>query len=180
MQIKLSKKYRSLDFLLTFIAAIWIVHAVTLIIPLQQYGLRPRTVSGLVGILTAPFLHSGFPHLFANTLGLLTFGGIYALFERKKASFLIWEIIFFQGALLWLFGRSCNHIGASGLIFGLFGYLLLAGWFQKKITSLIVSLIVLFLYGGTLFGVLPSQPGISWEGHLFGFIVGCVEAKIKA
>lgn len=175
----LRKYLDSLKLLLAFIAALWVVYIITLFIPLQQYGLRPRTISGLIGIFTSPFFHVGFYHLIANTLGLFTFGILFAALEKENALLLMTEIVILQGVLLWLFGRSGNHIGASGLIFGLFGYLLLVGYFHRQIKSVIASLLVLFLFGGTIFGILPTNPGVSWEGHLYGFIVGCVEARMK-
>jgi len=76
------------------------------------------------------------------------------------------------GLLTWLWGRSANHIGASGLIFSLWGYLLLSGWFSRKIKYILVSLILMFFYGGMIFSVLPGKASVSWEGHLFGFIAG--------
>ncbi len=80
------------------------------------------------------------------------------------------------GSLTWLMGRSAIHIGASGVIFSLFSYLLLAGWFSRKIKYIVVSIALIFFYSGMIFGVLPSTPGVSWEGHLFGFIAGIIVA----
>jgi membrane associated rhomboid family serine protease len=174
--------WNHMKLLLIFIAVLWGVHIFSIIfmpLDIQQYGLQPRRLSGLTGIATAPFLHANFSHLIANTVGLLTFGIIFTTLKGKHTFLLMVEIAVLQGVLLWLFGRSANHIGASGLIFGLFGYLLLAGFFQRKIHYILVSLFVLFSYGGMIFSVLPMHSCISWEGHLFGFIVGGVEAKLK-
>jgi membrane associated rhomboid family serine protease len=85
-----------------------------------------------------------------------------------------------SGLGVWLFGASGVHVGASGLIFGYLGFLLLRGYFERNFPSILLSLIVGFLYGGAIWGVLPTQPGISWEGHLFGFIGGVLAARLLA
>ena len=158
----------------------WAVYVLSLFVPLQRFGLVPRTMWGLIGILASPFLHANIYHLYANTMGLLIFGIIFAFLENRNTPYLIIEIIILQGTALWLFGRNGNHIGASGLIFGLFGYLLLIGYFRKQFKFIIVSLGILIFYGGTIEGILPTQADISWDGHLFGFCVGCLEAKYRA
>jgi membrane associated rhomboid family serine protease len=169
--------------LLIFIAILWGVYAISVIfmpLNIQQYGLQPRKISGLIGIATSPFLHAGISHLMANTVGLLTFGVIFTAIEGKSSFLLMLEIVVLQGILLWMIGRSANNIGTSGLIFGLFGYLLFLGYFQRKFRYILVSLFVLFSYGSMVFGVLPASPHISWEGHLFGLFVGGAEAKMKS
>ncbi|MEE8397505.1 MAG: rhomboid family intramembrane serine protease [Desulfobacterales bacterium] len=177
---KTTRFFGSLKFVFAVVLLLWTVHIVTLFVPLQQFGLIPRKLNGLIGILTAPFLHANFYHLYANTIAILTFGIIFALLEKKNTATLVIEITILQGIALWLFGRTGNHIGASGLIFGLFGYLLLVGYFQRQLKFIIVSLGVLVFYGGTLFGVLPTNARISWEGHLYGFLAGCLVAKYSS
>jgi membrane associated rhomboid family serine protease len=174
--------FNNLKFLLIFIAILWGVYAISLIfmpLNIQQYGLQPRKISGLIGIATSPFLHAGISHLIANSLGLLIFGAIFTAIKGKNSFQLMIEIAVLQGILLWTFGRSANHIGVSGLIFGLFGYLLFLGYFQQKFKYVLISLFVLFSYGSMILGVLPASPGISWDGHLFGFFIGGIEAKMK-
>lgn len=145
---------------------------------LNFYGIIPRNPIGLRGILFAPFLHGSFYHLAANTLPFLTFGWLIML--REISDFFVVTVIaaLFSGVGVWLFGSTGLHIGASGVIFGYLGFLLLSGYFERRISSILLSLIVAFFYGGLLWGVLPSVPGISWEGHLFGFIGGVFAARL--
>ncbi|MGF1523465.1 MAG: rhomboid family intramembrane serine protease [Leptolyngbyaceae cyanobacterium] len=148
---------------------------------LAVFGIRPRNVSGLQGILWAPFLHGGFRHLIANTLPLVTLGWLVML--QETADFLIVTVIaaLVSGLGTWLIGAPASvHVGASGVVFGYFGYLLLRGWFERSAISLALSVLVISLYGGLIWGVLPIQQGISWEGHLFGFIGGGLAARLLA
>jgi membrane associated rhomboid family serine protease len=138
----------------------------------------PRTLTGLVGIPLSPFLHGSFAHLSLNTLPLVTLGGFVAL--RGTRVFLavsLW-IILLSGAAIWLLGRSAYHIGASSVIFGYFGYLVARGWYERSITALLVALLTLGLYGGIVWGVLPTRSFISWEGHLFGLLAGVLVARL--
>jgi len=147
---------------------------------LNQWGLVPRNLIGLRGILFAPFLHGGFGHLIANTLPFLTLGWL-VMARRTSDFFAVTAITMFFGGLgVWLFGRPAMHLGASGVIFGYLGFLLLRGWFEKTFGSLIFSALIGLLYGGMLWGVLPGLPGVSWEGHLFGFLAGVFAAKVLA
>ena len=175
-----SSFYEPIKSLLIFICIIWSVHFISFIFPLRQYGLVPRDLQGCVGIITAPFLHGGFSHLIVNTIGLLTFGILFSILENRRTFVILVEIALIQGILTWLFAGGGNHIGASGIIFGLYGYLLLVGLFRKKIKYVIISIFILFSYGGMIFGILPGQPHISWEAHLFGFIAGGIAAKFQS
>ncbi|MBE7383176.1 MAG: rhomboid family intramembrane serine protease [Leptolyngbya sp. SIO1E4] len=148
---------------------------------LAHYGIRPRQLNGLQGILWAPLLHGSASHLLANTIPLLTLGWLIMLQETED--FLTVTIItaFVSGLGTWLVGASTSiHIGASGIVFGYFGYLLLRGYFERSATSIALSFMVIMLYGGLIWGVLPTQQGISWEGHLFGFIGGGLAARLLA
>jgi membrane associated rhomboid family serine protease len=137
------------------------------------YGLVPRTFGGLVGIATMPFLHAGLGHLLANLSSLVVLLGFLLVFHSNKAFEVVLEVILLGGILLWLFGRSALHVGASGLVYGLAGYLIAVGFAQKRFLELIASVIVAFLYGTSLvWGLLPIRPGISWDGHLAGLIAG--------
>ena len=137
------------------------------------YGLVPRTFGGLVGIATMPFLHAGLGHLLANLSSLMVLLGFLLVFHSNKAFEVVLEVILLGGILLWLFGRSALHVGASGLVYGLAGYLIAVGFAQKRFLELIASVIVAFLYGTSLvWGLLPIRPGISWDGHLAGLIAG--------
>lgn len=149
-------------------------------IRLDQFGIIPRDSTGLRGILFAPFLHANFSHLIANTLPFVTLGWLVML-RRTTDFFIVSLISMVVGGLgTWLIGSAGLHIGASGVIFGYLGFLLFRGYFERKLTSMIMSAIVGLFYGGLLLGLLPNQPGVSWEGHLFGFIGGCIAAKMLA
>jgi len=149
-------------------------------IRLDQFGIIPRNSTGLRGILFAPFLHANFSHLIANTLPFVTLGWLVML-RRTTDFFIVSLISMVVGGLgTWFIGSAGLHIGASGVIFGYLGFLLFRGYFERKLTSMIMSAIVGLFYGGLLLGLLPTQPGVSWEGHLFGFIGGCIAAKMLA
>jgi membrane associated rhomboid family serine protease len=170
--------HEEFSYILLFIGAIWAVFFVSYFFPaLNNYGIVPRTASGLIGIPLSIFLHHDFRHLFANTVPLFI---LLALLAGSKAR--SWEIVLFVtllgSCLLWIFGRNACHIGASGLIFGLIAFLIVSGLLERRIVPLLISLIVGFFYGGTLLaGVMPQyDPKVSWEGHLCGAIAGAVVA----
>ena len=162
-----------------FVGVLWIVFLLDLLIPVDfnDLGLDPRRLTGLVGIVTMPFLHADFRHLMSNSVPLLILLTLLAG-SRAKSWEIVGETLFLGGALLWLFGRSANHIGASGLVFGLIAFLIVSGLLEKRLLPLMVSLIVGFFYGGTLFwGVLPTVgAAVSWDGHLCGAVAGTLVA----
>ena len=165
---------------LAFLAAIWIAFAVASVLPsLNDYGVKPRTLSGLVGIPAMPFLHANLQHVVSNTVPLFV---LLMLLASSKAR--LWEIVaaivLLGGALLWLFGRFANHIGASGLIFGMIGFLIVSGLVEKRLIPLAISVAVGILYGGTLLsGVVPKLGShVSWDGHLCGAIAGGIVAYV--
>jgi membrane associated rhomboid family serine protease len=146
---------------------------------LERYGIQPRHVSGLWGILAAPLLHAGWLHLTANTIPFVVLGWLVML--RKMTDFIIVTTLalLIGGLGVWLFGAPNSvHVGASGLIFGYLGYLLARGYFERSAWALLLGAAALLVYGGVLWGVLPGQPGISWEGHLFGFVGGVASARL--
>ncbi|MCL1464070.1 rhomboid family intramembrane serine protease [Argonema galeatum] len=146
---------------------------------LDIYGIIPHSTIGLRGILFAPFLHGNFFHLAANTVPFVTLGWLIML--RETSDFFIVSAItmLVSGLGVWLTAPSNSlHIGASGVVFGYLGFLLLRGYFERSIISIALSLIVGFFYGSLIWGVLPSQIGISWQGHLFGFIGGAIAARL--
>ena len=153
----------------------WLVRIADAIIPfdLNRWGLLPRSLSGLLGIGSMPFLHANFEHLLSNTVPLVILLGL-TIASRHRAWPVVVAIIIGNGVLLWLFGRPAYHIGASGLVFGLIAYLITVGIREKQMASIAIALLVGFLFGGTLItGVLPRfSSAMSWDGHLFGAISG--------
>ena len=151
------------------------------IIPIEfnKFGILPRNVNGIKGILFSPFLHGGVGHLVSNSIPLLILLTTLFYFYNKVAVRVLILSILIGGALVWIFGRSASHhIGASGVVFSLIGFLVASGIFRKNIKALLLSIFVFFMYGGVIWGVLPTQPGVSWEGHLFGFIAGIALAYL--
>lgn len=170
--------------LATFVAIFWLLEILDQFVfrgSLDIFGIIPHQVIGLRGILFAPFLHGDFPHLIANTVPFLILGWLVMLQETSDF-FVVTGLTMLVGGLgVWLFAAPGSiHIGASILIFGYLGFLLLRGYFQRNIPSILLSILVFLLYGGTIWGVLPSRPGISWQGHLFGFLGGVLAAKLIA
>jgi membrane associated rhomboid family serine protease len=135
-------------------------------------AVTPRTAGGLVGVVTAPFIHANAGHLAANLPPFLVLG--WLVLARKESQFLETAVLIaaLQGGLLWLFGRRAAHVGMSGVIFGFFGWLLGVAWFTQATTDIVVASGVLIVYGGMLLGVAPLRKESSWEGHLFGLLAG--------
>ncbi len=144
---------------------------------LDFYGIIPRSSIGLRGILFAPFLHASFAHLISNTIPFVTLGWFVMLRETRDFFLVSTIVALASGIGVWLFGAPGVHLGASGVIFGYFGFLLSRAYFERSALAIALSLAVALLYGGLLWGVLPTRIGISWEGHLFGFAGGILAAS---
>jgi membrane associated rhomboid family serine protease len=144
---------------------------------LDQYGVHPRSDEGLLGIIFAPLLHGGWTHLEGNTVPALVLGFLVlvsGIARGLAATAIIWVV---GGVGVWLVAPGNTvHLGASVLIFGWLVYLLVRGIFSRSAGEIILGLVLFFMYGGLLLGVLPGQPGISWQGHLFGSIGGALAA----
>ena len=172
----LSSLKREFKGITLFIAVIWIVFFLDLFLPLERFALFPRHLTGLPGIIFSPFLHKDFSHIFSNSVPLVTLLALLAG-SRANSAKTVGILILTSGLLLWLFGRSVPVIGASGLVFALIGFLVASGFFERRLLAIGVGLFVGFSYGGTLlFGILPGQSGISWDGHLFGAVAGVITA----
>jgi membrane associated rhomboid family serine protease len=143
-----------------------------------ELGLYPRRLSGLIGIITSPLIHAGYPHLISNSLPVFFLSAGLIYFYPESAFKVIAMIYIFTGLLVWLFARPVYHIGASGLIYGFAAFLFFSGIFKRDNRSIALALLVTFVYGGMVWGILPGQPGISWESHLFGGLTGIVCAFI--
>jgi membrane associated rhomboid family serine protease len=145
---------------------------------LDRFGIRPRQLIGLEGIVFSPFLHAGWGHLIANTIPFLLLGAAITLGSTTRFVQVTLIVGLISGLGVWLIGPGNSvHIGASGLVFGYLTYLVSRGFFARKISYLLGGLLAMALYGGVLWGLLPA-PGISWEGHLFGAIGGVAAASL--
>lgn len=167
--------------ILTLVAFCWLIFVVNNLLwngHLNSYGIIPRHLGGLLGIIWAPFLHASFEHLAANTLPLLILGAIICARNRFEFAMIAAAGTLLGGGLTWLFARSASHIGASGLIFCFFGYLASLAYFQRTFGTLILSVVCLFAYGGMLKGILPTSTAISWESHVAGLVAGIVLAWV--
>ena len=162
-----------------FVVALWVIEIVDAAMgnDLDQYGVQPRESDGLLGILFAPLLHGGWDHLSANTIPALVLAFL-VLVSGIARGLLVTAVIWLVGGIgVWLVAPSNTvHLGASVLIFGWLVYLMIRGIFTRRAGEIILDMVLFFMYGGLLLGVLPGQPGISWQGHLFGAIGGALAA----
>ena len=186
-----------LALLVAFVATLWgveLVNGLLLGHGLNDYGLSPLALpyeglsnwelsasyllGSVRGILLSPLLHGSFSHLLSNTLTLIPLGVVVAARGAKTLAGVSLFVVALGGLLVWLVGRPAVHVGASGLAFGLFGYLVARGWYERSFVSILVALVVIVLYGGMILGVLPQGGFVSWEGHLFGLIAGGMAARM--
>ena len=171
----------SLYILMAFIALIMILEVLNGSVDhaLNAYGLEPRTTAGLIGIPVSPFLHGSYLHVQSNAVALLALGTLAVIRSGDRFPWICLVIILAGGLGVWLFGRPAIHVGASGLVFGLFGYLLLRGIIDFNILSVFVALVVASVFGWMVVsGVVPTNDYVSWEGHLCGLAAGCLAAII--
>lgn len=163
------------------VAGIWVQELVDLSVfggALDTFGIDPRDPSDYWHIFTAPFLHAGLPHLIANTVPLAVLAFMSALRSVGRFLAATFVIVLVGGSLVWLLGRDATHLGASLLVFGYLAYLLGVGWWERTPAAIGIALIALLLYGGILWGVLPSGGAVSWEAHLYGFVGGLIAALL--
>jgi membrane associated rhomboid family serine protease len=168
--------------LLGLIVVLWMVHLANVVLfggDLVRWGIYPRTVRGLPGVLVHPLVHGSWTHLLSNTVGLLVLGGMVMLREPRDFWIVSGLSLVIGGIGIWLFGRAGPHIGASGIVFGYFGYLLLTGWFDRRVGAIVLSVLTFLVWGRLLLGLSPLQRGISWEGHLFGLAGGVLGAWLR-
>ncbi len=141
-------------------------------------GIYPRSLEGLTGIIFAPMIHGDFNHLISNTIPLLALSGALYFFHPQIASRVFLHAYVFTNMLVWIFGRSFYHIGASGLVYSLAAFSIFYGFFERDFKSVLISIIALFFYGGLVYGLIPANNEISWESHLMGALVGVVSAVL--
>jgi membrane associated rhomboid family serine protease len=174
---------RNLFNVLTFVGFVWLVYLINLPLrlgswTLLQYGLQPRTVPGLVGVFTMPFLHEGVDHLLGNTVPLAVLLFMLAM-TRVNARRVLICLIVLSGILIWLVGYSSPVVGASALIYALVTYLITAGLLERKAGSVVTAVLVGVLYGTLFWGLLPTAgKNIAWDSHLLGAIAGGVFAYL--
>ncbi|GAB3203207.1 membrane associated rhomboid family serine protease [Pontibacter aydingkolensis] len=145
---------------------------------LAWLGVRPRSFFGLIGIVTSPLIHGDLLHLLSNSFPLVLLSGFILYLHRKVAVKVIVLVYILSGILTWFIGRPSFHIGASGVVYGLAGFLLFNGFLRQNRSAMAVSMAILFLYSGLFYGLLPTEERISWEGHLAGFVAGLVAALV--
>ena len=174
MNLEINKFIISVFVPVSFILLLWIIKLAEVItgISLANFGLYPHKISGLVGIIAAPLLHANFSHLISNSIPVLLLSGGIIYFYPQSA-FKVFALNYLvPGIFVWFFGRPAYHIGASGLIYGFVSFLFFSGIIRRDNRSIALALIVTFLYGGIIWGVLPIDAEISWEYHLFGALTG--------
>lgn len=178
--IELEKKIfiHSLIFPAAFVFVFWIVEIIeqTTGVSFVKFGVYPLHLKGLYGILFSPFIHSNFNHLISNSIPffILLFTLIY--FYRRISYRIFFQMYILAGLCVWFSGREAWHIGASGIVYALAAFHFVSGIIRNDIRLLTISVVVVFLYGGMVWGVFPINPDVSWEGHLWGAVSGVVLA----
>lgn len=169
-----AKLSRAAYFPVMFLILIWMLHLLKVlsILNIDDYGVMPRTLSGLKGLLFTPLIHHDFNHLFNNSIPIFILGtGLFYFYSDLAPKIIFW-IWLASGLGIWLIGREAYHIGASGIVYGLASFLFFSGILRNIIRLIAMALLVIFLYGSMVWGIFPIQTDISWEGHLFGAITG--------
>ena len=163
---------------LGFVALIWLIQLLDWALDLEpaDFGVRPRQLVGLPGIFFAPLVHGGFAHLLANSPPLLVLGTAMLYLYPSAAVRVLPAVYLGTGVAVWLFARGSAHVGASGLIYGLVSYIFVAGLIRRDRRAIAASLLVCFMYGALIWGLLPIEPGVSWETHLAAALIGIVLA----
>ena len=164
--------------ILIFILFLWLIKVIDTLLPIDlgQFGIIPRTIRGLIGIIVAPLIHGNYYHLISNTAPLFVLLLSLFTFYKKQAILVVIGSVLLGGLLVWIFGRTASHIGISGLIYSLAAFRITSGIVKKDFKSLLISILVIVFYGGLVWGVFPGRFGISWEGHLFGAVAGVLIA----
>lgn len=165
---------------LVFVGVLWAVFIIDAAFGLRlgRFGLRPGSLAGLVGVFTAPLLHASFQHILSNTLPMFISMTATLYLYPNSALRVIPAVWLGSGLLAWFIGRPSLHLGASGLIYGLLAYVFVGGVLRRDLRSISVSLMVAFLYGSMIWGVLPTRPNMSWEMHLTGAVMGVLMAFV--
>jgi membrane associated rhomboid family serine protease len=178
--VTLTKRYFLDSLLFPAVAAlsILLVHAYQQVQDFDPglYGIMSRRLWGLRGIITGPLIHGSWQHVFSNAVPLFALTFVCLYFYRKVAMQAFWLIYFGTGTAVWFFARPVSHIGASGVVYGLFFFVLCNGIFRRSLRGIMISAIIMLLYSGMFMGLLPNQEGVSWESHLIGGMMGIFAA----
>ncbi|HEX9984001.1 MAG TPA: rhomboid family intramembrane serine protease [Thermoanaerobaculia bacterium] len=167
--------------LVIVIALMWVVHFLRVVLPGSVvYGIIPRTAEGLAGIVMAPFLHMNLQHLWSNTIPLAILGAVVLLRGSNQFLSIFAMTALFSGFGTWIFGSRGMHIGASGVVFGLAGFLIFRGLFERTFAALVIAIVIAVAYWQMILIGLVPQEGIGWAGHFFGFVGGAVAARTHA
>lgn len=168
----------SIVFPLGFVGVMWIVFLLQTFVGFSYkvHGIIPRKIYGLKGILTAPLLHGDIGHILSNTVPFIALSSILFVLYKRVAYGSFFMIYFLTGILVWLLAKPANHIGASGIVYGLVAFIFWTGIFRKNRKAIVLSLLVLVVYSGYFVGIVPGKEGISWESHLLGALSGIVTA----
>lgn len=163
---------------LGIVAIFWIVFFINLLLGyrLNIFGIYPRRLWGLPGILFSPFLHANFNHLFFNSIPLFVFSDFLLVYGRDKFLHISLIIILCSGLGIWLFGRKAIHVGASSLIMGYFSFLLVMAYRQPSVLTILLAIVTIYYFGALFLDLFPREKHVSWEGHLFGFLAGLIAA----
>ena len=166
--------------MLWFVVLLWVIQIASALFGLElvRYGVYPRELSGLKGVLFAPLIHGSFAHVFSNTLPLLVMGTAMLLGYPRSSKIVLPVIYFGVGLMVWLFGRASFHVGASGIAFGLLTFVFVIGALRWDKRAIALSCLVFFMYGSMIWGIFPTEPGISFESHFFGAAIGVLCAII--
>jgi membrane associated rhomboid family serine protease len=162
------------------LAVFWVVFLVNTLLggSLLVFGVIPRTIIGLRGILFAPFLHANLNHIVANSIPFVVLGWMVMLRDQRHFIPVTVAAMLGSGLTAWLLGAPGSvHIGASGVIFGYLGFLMLSGWYARSFVSILISLVVTVVWGSLVLGMMPGTPGISWQTHVGGFLGGVLAAR---
>jgi membrane associated rhomboid family serine protease len=175
------KLIKSIIFPAVFVLLLWLIHILSTVLNIQTYilGIYPLKASGLIGIATSPLIHEDYSHLSANSVPLLVLGGCLFYFYREIAYKVFFLIYIITNIWVWSFARESYHIGASGIVYGLASFLFISGIIRRHNQLMAISMLVVFLYGGIIWGVFPKffpEKNISWESHLSGIICGIIIA----
>jgi membrane associated rhomboid family serine protease len=172
----LNKQFNTVALIIAIVGLVFIINQLMFKGMLNQFGIIPRNPNGLIGVFISPLLHQDLNHLFNNLVGL----SIFSLLTLAHGPRYFWRtsftIIFLGGIAVWLMGRSSIHIGASGWIFGLWALNIANAWYNRSFKTFLIALLIIFFWGGMVVGVLPSQPNVSFEAHLFGALAGIFAA----